>query len=67
MTKIDIDQVAFISETSLTIRGSRRRTTVPKEIAEKLNLDDGDKIRWILFHDDSIMITKVLKKPSTSQ
>ena len=63
MTKIDIDHVAFISETSLTIRGSRRRTTVPKEIAEKLKLEDGDKIRWILFYDNSIMVSKVHKNP----
>ncbi|MHA1775230.1 MAG: AbrB/MazE/SpoVT family DNA-binding domain-containing protein [Promethearchaeota archaeon] len=59
MTKIDIDEVTFISETSLTIRESRRRTTVPKQIVDALNLKDGDRIRWILFHDNRILITKV--------
>ena len=63
MTNINIDEVAFISETSLTIRESRRRTTVPKQIVESLSLKDGDKIRWILFHDDRIMITKVHRQP----
>ncbi|RLI64943.1 MAG: AbrB family transcriptional regulator [Promethearchaeia archaeon] len=48
-----------MSETSLTIRESRRRTTVPKQIVDALNLKDGDRIRWILFHDNRILITKV--------
>jgi bifunctional DNA-binding transcriptional regulator/antitoxin component of YhaV-PrlF toxin-antitoxin module len=54
-----MDDVKNISETSLTIRGTRRRTTVPKVIVDKLNLKNGDKIRWILFEDHSILITKV--------
>ncbi len=62
MTTIDIDEVEFISETTLTIRDSRRRTTVPKEIVESLDFKDGDRLRWILFHDKSIMVTKVQKK-----
>jgi len=57
--EIDIDTVQNISETALTIRGSRRRTTVPKSIVERLSLSDGDKIRWILFQDGHIIITKV--------
>ena len=61
MKQINIDEVKHISETSVTIRGSRRRTTVPKTIVEELNLADGDKIRWILFDDDTVMITKVKK------
>jgi bifunctional DNA-binding transcriptional regulator/antitoxin component of YhaV-PrlF toxin-antitoxin module len=56
---IDIDNVVFISETALTIRGTRRRTTVPKTVVEKLSLQNGDRIRWILFRDGSIMIRKV--------
>ncbi len=57
--QINMDDVEYISETSLTIRGSRRRTTVPKPIVDKLGLKDGNKIRWILFKDESIIITKV--------
>ena len=58
--EIDIDAVRFITETSMTIRGSRRRTTVPKKIVEKLNLSNGERIRWILFKDGSVLIRKVL-------
>ncbi|HDN51122.1 MAG: AbrB family transcriptional regulator [Thermoplasmata archaeon] len=57
--QINLDNVVYITETTLTIRGSRRRTTVPKGIVDELDLKDGDKIRWILFKDDSILITKV--------
>ena len=57
--EIDIDSVRFITETSLTIRGSRRRTTVPKTIADKLDLKNGDRIRWILFSDGSVLVRKV--------
>ncbi|MBN1538855.1 MAG: hypothetical protein JW939_01825 [Candidatus Thermoplasmatota archaeon] len=57
--EIDIDQVRYITETSMTIRGTRRRTTVPKTIVDRLNLRNGSKIRWILFKDGSIMIRKV--------
>ena len=57
--KIDLDEVEYISETSLTIRGTRRRTTVPKVIVEKLGLKNGDKIRWVFFRDGAISIAKV--------
>lgn len=62
MKEINIDEVRHISETSVTIRGSRRRTTVPKTIVEELGIEDGDKIRWILFDDNTVLITKVKKK-----
>lgn len=56
MVNINLEDVAFITETSITIRGSRRRTTVPKEIIEKFKLEDGDRLRWILFKDESIQL-----------
>ena len=62
MTEVNIDEVIFISETSLTIRESRRRTTVPKEIVEELNLKNGDKLRWLLFENGKILLTKVKKR-----
>ncbi len=58
--EIDIDSVRLITETALTIRGSRRRTTVPKKIVDRLELKNGDKIRWFLFKDGSIMVRKVI-------
>ena len=60
--EIDIDKVRYITETSLTIRGTRRRTTVPKTIVEKLDLENKSKIRWILFKDGSILIRKVSRE-----
>lgn len=59
---INLDDVEYITETSLTIRGTRRRTTVPKAIVDRLDLLDGEKIRWFLFKDGNIVITKVTKK-----
>ena len=56
---VDMDDIEYITETTLTIRNTRRRTTVPKTIVDKLDLDSGDKIRWILFKDDKILITRV--------
>ncbi len=57
--KINLEDVEYVTETSVTIRGSRRRTTVPKYIVDKLDIKDGDKLRWIFFRDHSIIITKV--------
>jgi AbrB family looped-hinge helix DNA binding protein len=57
--QVDLDTVHTISETALTIRGSRRRITVPAEVVEQLELRDGDKLRWIVFKDKNIYIQKV--------
>jgi len=53
--------VDYITETSVTIRGSRRRTTVPKYIVDKLDIKDGDKMRWLLFKDGTVMIVKIYR------
>ena len=60
--KVDLNDVEYITETSLTIRGTRRRTTVPKVIVDILKLKNGDKIRWVFFKDGSISITKIIRK-----
>ncbi len=57
--KIDTDDVKCIKETALTIRGSRRRTTVPSELIDILKLKDGDKIRWIVLKDSTTYVQKV--------
>jgi len=54
--QINLDEVKYITETRLTIRKARRRTTVPKEIVEHLGLKDGDRILWILFRDNRVLI-----------
>jgi len=66
--KIDLEDVEYVTETSLTIRGTRRRTTVPKVIVDRFSLKDGDKIRWILFADGTMVVTKVNRRePDATQ
>ena len=57
--QVNLDELAYVSETSLTIRGSRRRTTVPKNIVDELSMKDGDRLRWVLFKDGRILIIHV--------
>ena len=62
--KIELEEVRCITDTALTIRGSRRRITVPSEVVELLNLKDGDKLRWIVFNNGNIQVQKVKKEKS---
>jgi bifunctional DNA-binding transcriptional regulator/antitoxin component of YhaV-PrlF toxin-antitoxin module len=57
--KIELDQVKCIKETALTIRGSRRRITVPSEVVDILKLKDGDKLKWVVLNDRTITLSKV--------
>lgn len=56
---IDFENVYIIEETSVTSRGFRHRTTIPKGVYRYLNLKDKDKLRWILLKDKTIIIKKV--------
>lgn len=60
--KVDLDEIRCVTDTSITIRGSRRRMTVPSEVVDILNLEDGDKLRWIVFKNGVIHIQKVNNK-----
>lgn len=57
--KVDLEDIKCIKETSVTIRNSRRRVTIPSEVVEILKLKNGDKIRWIVFKNGVIQIQKV--------
>ena len=57
--KIDIDNVKCVRETAITIRGSRRRITVPSEVVQLLQLKNGDKLRWVVCQDGTITLHKV--------
>ena len=59
--KVELDDLKCITDTSITIRGSRRRITVPSDVVELLNLKDGDKLRWTVFKNGNIQISKVKK------
>ena len=56
---IDIDDVLLVEESSVTARGYRHRTTIPKGIFKILKLKDKDKLRWILLKDGTILVRKV--------
>lgn len=60
--KVDLNDIRCITDTAITIRGSRRRMTVPSEVVELLNISDGDKLRWIVFKNGAIHIQKVKEK-----
>lgn len=55
--QINLDEVEYVTETSITIRHARRRTTVPKEIVDHFGLIDGDRLMWILFKDERLILT----------
>lgn len=57
--KVELDKVKCVKETAITIRGSRRRITVPSEVVELLLLKDGDKLRWVVLKDKTISLSKV--------
>ena len=57
--KVDLEDVKCIKETAITIKGSRRRITVPYEVIDLLKLKNGDKLRWIVFNDGLIYINKI--------
>jgi bifunctional DNA-binding transcriptional regulator/antitoxin component of YhaV-PrlF toxin-antitoxin module len=59
--KIELDEIRCITETAITIKGSRRRITVPSEVVEILELKNSDKLRWIVHHDGKIQLQKVNK------
>lgn len=58
--KIELDDVYYVTETKLTIRGSRRRTTIPKQVVDRLSLSDSDRLRWVLLCDGRVLLTKVV-------
>ncbi len=58
--QIDLNDVSYIGETAVTIRKSRRRITIPKEIVDYLHIADGDRIRWVLFNDGKLCISRVI-------
>ena len=59
MTQIDLDKVKCIKETAITVKGSRRRITVPYEVIDLLKLKNGSKLRWIVLKDGTINLHKV--------
>lgn len=64
---IDIDDVLLVEESSVTARGYRHRTTIPKGIFKILKLKDKDKLRWILLKDGTILVRKTNQQLKLSE
>ncbi len=59
MPKMDTDEIVCMEDTHITVRGYRRRTTIPSGIFKFMDLKDGDVIRWIATKDGSVVISKL--------
>lgn len=49
----------FEEESSVTVRGFRHRTTIPRGIFKYLRLKDKERLRWILLKDGTIIVKKL--------
>jgi hypothetical protein len=54
---VKLEDIRYATETTITIRGSRRRTTVPKEIVDHFELRDRDRFMWILLNDGQLILS----------
>lgn len=54
-------KVRFTQETKLTVKGYRRRSTIPKPVMELLGVGDKDSIRWIVYEDGTIAVERGMK------
>ncbi len=61
MPKIDTDNIIAMEDTHITVRGYRRRTTIPSGIFKFLELADGDVIRWIATKEGTVYVSKLEK------
>lgn len=59
MKQIKLKDIIFVKDTKLTIRGYRRRTTVPREVIDKLKLKDKSTLRWIITKKGDVIVLKV--------
>ena len=59
MSKLSLEDVVCIEETAITVRGYRRRTTVPSKILKFMQLEEGDSLRWIATRDGTVFVSKI--------
>jgi len=59
MAKLDLDEIVCMEETAITVRGYRRRTTIPSGIFKFMGLRQGDTIRWVATKDGTVFVSKV--------
>lgn len=58
MKQIKLNDIIFVKDTKLTIRGYRRRTTVPKEVINRLKLKDKSNLRWLILKDGTVVVVR---------
>jgi len=54
-----MENIIIVEESSVTVRGYRHRTTIPKRVFQFLKLKDKDKLRWIVLKDETIIVKRV--------
>ena len=59
MPQIDTDDIVAMEDTHITVRGYRRRTTIPSGIFRFMELKDGDVIRWIASKKGEVFVSKL--------
>jgi len=57
MRRPKFENVVVMEETAITVRGYRRRTTIPSGIFKFLGLKHGDVVRWTAVNDGTVFIT----------
>jgi len=60
--ELKLDDAVCMEETAITVRGYRRRTTVPSRIFKFMGLKEGDTLRWIATKDGTVFVMKVERK-----
>jgi len=53
-----VEDIIIIEESTVTARGYRHRTTIPRNIYRHLKLKDKDKLKWILLQDGTVVLKK---------
>lgn len=61
MPQINTDDIVAMEDTHITVRGYRRRTTIPSGIFRFLELNDGDVMRWIATKNGVVFVSKLEK------
>ncbi len=59
MVNPEYDDILCMEETTVTARSYRHRTTIPAKIFRMLRLTQGDKLRWLVLRDGSILLSKI--------
>jgi len=56
---INVRKVRSISESGVTVKKYRHRTTIPSDVFRALELKDKDRLKWILLKNGTIIVEKI--------